>query len=145
MGNKLFLRELRRFTVDCELVVAILADCQNYRFSTCAARYHFFFPLVPRARFVRSHRDYIKSFLLYLIEVFQDRVAIFQNALCRSSYALVVLNPHHVTLLVRTWRPSSITFPSEAQSMSTFLPFCNASFHFQIRSFRFSADSAMQN
>lgn len=151
MGNKLFLRELRRSTIDRELAIAILADYQNYYSDARAARYYIFFPfpLFPRTRFVRrrSCRDWVHKVIfispLKYLEIVPPSSKMPYG--CRGSYALVVLNPHHVTLLVRTWRPSSIAFPSEAQSMTTFSPFCNTSFHFQISCFLFSADFALQN
>jgi len=57
-------------------------------------------------------------------------------------YALAVLNPHHMTRLVCTWRPSSITFLS--QSMTTSSPFYNLISYFENPPFHFLFDSALQ-
>lgn len=116
MGNKLFLRELRRFTIDHRArICAILSVAyQNYR--SCVGRRFFFSFFLFSTRFVtwRSDRDYVKPFLSRRWSISRSCRHLLKCSTAAEVRMHLSSLTHITWHLVCTWRPSSVTFPSGA-------------------------------
>lgn len=154
IGHKLFLRELRRSAIDRELA-QLLSRLIEAIVPLCVLLLQdaFLFPSLLPAPFLLSPisgDSFCFQFASRLLKVtfisplkFQERV--YRQILkCSANAGFRAPSPSltHITrrALARTWRPSSVTFLSEAQSMGyrplappvTEVPFPKSAFQFRL-------------